>query len=125
MVDILSLIIGFGIGVIVVGIAIEFGTRKPMKTSPSSRPAHTWSIDEISNPKIMAEYLLDVDLPRNAKVIVNKYKEGLNFEGVDIRRNPSIKGNFIIGDDRALILAGPIKKDEIGFCSMTHFTLPF
>jgi len=115
MVDILSLIIGFGIGVIVVGIAIEFGTRKPVKTTSSSRPAHKWSIEEISNPKIMAEYLGDIDIPKNAKLIVNKYKEDLNFDGIDVRRDPTLKGNFIIGDDRALILAGPIKRDEVAF----------
>lgn len=115
MVDILSLFIGFGIGVIVVGIAIEFGTKKPMKPAPSSRPAHRWSIEEISNPKIMAEYLGDIDIPKNAKLIVNKYKEGLSFDGIDVRRDSTLKGNFIIGDDRALILAGPIKRDEIAF----------
>ena len=115
MVDILSLIIGFGIGIIVVGIAIEFGAKKTVKPLPSSRPAQKWSIEEISNPKIMAEYLGDIEIPKNAKLIVNKYKEGLNFDGVDVRRNPTIKGNFIIGDDRALILAGPIKKDEVAF----------
>ena len=26
-----------------------------------------------------------------------------------------LKSDFIVGDDRALILAGPIKKDEVGF----------
>lgn len=115
MMDILSLIIGFGIGVIVVGIAIEFGTKKTPKASPSSRPANEWSITEISNPKIMAEYLGDIEIPKNSKLLVNKYKDTVSFDGVDVRKNNSIKGNYILGDDRALILAGPIKKDEIGF----------
>ncbi|RLF40211.1 MAG: hypothetical protein DRN12_05920 [Thermoplasmata archaeon] len=113
--DILSLVIGFGLGVIIVGIAIEFGTRKPVKPTSASRPAHKWSIEEISNPKIMAEYLGDIDIPKNSKLIVNRYKEGLNFDGIDARRDPTLRGNFILGDDRALILAGPIKKDEVAF----------
>ena len=47
--------------------------------------------------------------------IVNKYKDTQNLKGLDVRKNKDIKGNYIIGDDRALILAGPLKKDEVGF----------
>jgi hypothetical protein len=37
------------------------------------------------------------------------------FAGIDVKEHAGIKGNIIIGDDRVLILAGPIKKDEVGF----------
>ena len=37
--DVISLIIGFAIGMIVVGIAIELGTKRTTGTAPASRHA--------------------------------------------------------------------------------------
>jgi hypothetical protein len=115
MMDILSLFIGFGIGVVVVAIAIEFGTKRTTKQTPSSRRTTDWSLQEIKNPKIMAEYLGDIDIPRNSQVLVHKYKTGRNFDGSYARRSNGIRGNYILGENRALILSGPVKSDELGF----------
>ena len=113
--DIISLIIGFIIGVVLVGLAIEIGSKKTNPVTSASKKAKTWSISEISNPKIMAEYLSDVEIPKNSKVIVNTYKNKDMLAGIDVKEHKGIKGNFIVGDDRALILSGPVRKDEIGF----------
>ncbi len=115
MVDILSILIGFGIGVIVVAIAIEFGTRKSIKQFPTSRRTYDWNIKEISNPKIMAEYLGDIEIPKNSKLLVNRFKDKRNMQGINVKQSSQIMGNYILGDDRVLILAGPVKKDEMGF----------
>ena len=112
---VISLIVGFVIGVIVVGIAIEFGIKKTSRATPASKHTKKWSISEISNPKIMAEYLGDVELPKDSKILVNKYKDKEMFAGLDVKKHSGIKGNYIVGDDRALILSGPVKKDELGF----------
>ena len=113
--DIISLIIGFTIGVIIVTLAIEIGMKKSSQTTPASKHTKKWSISEISNPRVMAEYLNDVDLPKDSKVLVNKYKTKATFAGLDVKEHKGIKGNYIVGDDRALILAGPIKRDEVAF----------
>jgi len=113
--DVISLILGFIIGVVIVGIAVEFGTKKKQNISPSSKHTKNWDISELSNPRIMAEYLGDIKIPKNTKIIVNKYKDAELLKDLDARKNKNIRGNYIIGDDRALILAGPMKKDEIGF----------
>jgi len=115
MIDIISLIIGFVIGVVVLGVAIEFGLKKKPENAPASRHTKNWSIYEISNPRIMAEYLGDIDIPKNSKVLVNRFKDKEMLKGLDVKKHSEIKGNFIIGDDRALILAGPVKQDEVGF----------
>jgi hypothetical protein len=115
MVDILSIIIGFGLGVIVVAVAIEFGLRKPVKHFPTSRRTFDWNIKEISNPKIMAEYLGDIEIPKNSRLLVNRYKDKHSMKGINVKQSAQIKGNYILGDDRVLILAGPVKKDEMGF----------
>jgi len=113
--DVISLIIGFIIGVVLVGLAIELGSKKATQVTSASKRAKSWSISEISNPKIMAEYLSDIEIPKNSKVIVNTYKNKKLLTGIDVREHKGIKGNYIVGDDRALILSGPIRKDEIAF----------
>lgn len=113
--DVISLGLGFIIGVIVVGIAVEFGTKKKQNNTPQSKHTKKWDISEISNPRVVAEYLGDIEIPKNTKVIVNKYKNDELLKGLDVRKNSNIKGNYIIGDDRALILAGPLKDGELGF----------
>jgi hypothetical protein len=114
--EIISLVIGFALGVVVVALAIEVGMKKTSKVEPTSKEAKGWNLSEISNPRIMAEYLGDdVELPKGSKVIVNQYKDKSMFAGIDVKEHAGVKGNIIIGDDRVLILAGPIKKDEVGF----------
>ena len=113
--DIVSMVIGFIIGVIIVSIAIEIGSKRTSSKTPNSKHTKKWSISEVSNPRIMAEYLSDVEIPKNSKVIVNRYKDKNVLKGLNAKENKNIKGNFILGDDRALILAGPIHKNEIGF----------
>lgn len=113
--DIFALILGFFIGVIVVGLAIEIGIKKMTTTTPASKHTKTWKISEISNPRVMAEYLSNVELPKGSKVLVNKYKDKDLLTGLEAREHKGIRGNFIVGDDRALILAGPVKKDEVAF----------
>jgi hypothetical protein len=113
--DIISFIIGFVIGLVVLGVAIELGTKKKPDISPTSKHTKNWNISEINNPRIMAEHLGDIDIPKNSKVLVNFYKNKENLEGLNVKEHESVKGNFIVGDDRALILSGPMKKDELGF----------
>ena len=114
MMDIISLGIGFIIGVIVVAVAIEFGSKKTKDAMPSSRRTNKWDVSEIENPKILAEYLGDINLPQQSRILVNKYRDINRFKGLNARRNTNIKGNYILGDDRALILSGPLKENEFG-----------
>ena len=112
--DIATFIIGVIVGVVVVALAFELGMRKTSKSEPSSRSTLAWSLSEIVNPRIVAEFLVDVDIPKNSKLIVNQCRDDSLLLGLNVRKSSDVKGNFIIGDDRALILAGPMKKDEIG-----------
>lgn len=113
--DILSLVVGFAIGIIVLGLVIEIGIKKSSQTTAASKHTKKWSISEIANPRIMAEYLSDVELPQNSKILVNQYKNKERLAGLDAKEHKGIRGNYIVGDDRALILAGPVKKDEMAF----------
>ena len=115
MVDILSLAGGFIFGVIVLAIAIEFGFKKSVPKTPKTRKTDKWNFKEFQNPKIMAEYLGDIKLPSNSKVLVNKFKDKELLNGINAKRSKMIKGNYILGEDRALILSGPLKSNEHAF----------
>ncbi len=112
--DVIAFTIGVIFGVIVVGIAIELGMKKTNEKQPSSRPTHKWNLSDISNPRIIAENFGDLDLPKNAKLVVNQYNDKTQFSGIEAKAHSGIRGNFILGDDRALIFSGPIKKDSLG-----------
>jgi len=112
--DVVAFIIGLIIGVVAVGFAIEIGMRRVSKAQPATRPTHKWSIAEIANPRIIAENMGVIELPKNAKIVVNEYPNPAMFQGMEVKHHAGIRGNFILGDDRALILSGPIKQDELG-----------
>ena len=112
--DVVAFIIGLIIGVITVGLAIEIGMRRVNKSQPATRPTHKWSIAEITNPRIIAENMGAIELPKNAKVVVNEYQDGMLLKGLEVKQHSGIRGNYILGDDRALILSGSIKQDELG-----------
>jgi hypothetical protein len=112
--DVVAFIVGLIIGVITIGVAIEIGMKRVNKAQPATRPTHKWSITEIANPRIIAENMGAIELPKNAKIVVNEYENGMNLKGIDVKRHSGIRGNFILGDDRALILSGSIKQDGLG-----------
>jgi hypothetical protein len=109
MVDIISLIVGFVVGIVAVSIAIELGWKKeePMETC---KIAKKWSLTEIRNPLIVAEKL-KMDMPKNSKVVVKV--ETAFSKGA--KQNSEVKGNFAIGDDRALIFSGEIREGQLAF----------
>jgi len=114
--EIVTLVLGFIIGVVIAAVAMEISFRKASRQTPASKHTKKWSISEISNPKIMAEYLSkDVEIPKGSKLLVNRVKDKTVLTGLNAREHKGIKGNFIVGDDRALILAGPVKGDEVAF----------
>jgi hypothetical protein len=112
--EIATFIIGVIVGVVAVALAFELGMKRTSKSEPSSRSTLAWSFSEIRNPKIVAEYLVDVEIPKNSKLIVNQCRDDSLLLGLNVRQSSDVKGNFVLGEDRALILAGPMKKDEIG-----------
>ncbi|MEM0493217.1 MAG: hypothetical protein QXS02_04620 [Candidatus Thermoplasmatota archaeon] len=112
--NIIVFIIGFILGVIAVAIAMEISIKKTKGSESPIRFTDTWSLSEFINPRIVAEHYIDL-LPSNkTKILVNMYKDPSFFKDAEVRQDSKVKGNFIIDDDRALILAGPMKQAEIG-----------
>ncbi|HID25658.1 MAG TPA: hypothetical protein EYP23_04260 [Thermoplasmata archaeon] len=122
--DILSIMLGIIVGAIVSMMAVGLSaTKKHEKPEPTSRYVENWSLNNLSNPRIVAEYLLDADIPRNAKVVVKQCKDISVLKGLDVKYNPNIKGCFALGDDRAIILAGPFKNNEVALINVEKHVL--
>lgn len=68
--DVLTFIIGLIIDVITVSLAIKIVMRRVNKIQPAIRTAHKWSIVEIVYPRIIAENMGAIELPKNAKVVL-------------------------------------------------------
>ncbi len=109
MLDVLSLIIGFVVGIIAVSIAIEIGWKKQEPTK-AYKMATRWSLNELHRPKIVAEKL-KMDAPRHADVVV---KARTRF-AKDAHENPEATGNFAVGDGKALVFAGEIHPGQLAF----------
>ena len=105
--DVISLIVGFVVGIIAVSIAIELSWKKE-EVVETCKIAKRWSISEISNPLIVAEKL-KMDVPRSAKVVVKV--ETAFSKGAKV--NPDAYGNFILGNDKALIFSGEIREGQL------------
>ena len=114
METVVGFIIGFILGIIVVALAIELGMRKTHNEQPTSRPTHTWSVDEIENPRIIAESLGAIKLPSDARVVVNRCQDKNMLKGLQVKEHPGIRGNYIVGDDRALIISGSLTPNALG-----------
>lgn len=111
--DVISFGVGLVIGAIISLMALSIALPKRReRNEPSSRYTSNWSLSTLTNPRIVAEYLLDVDIPPGARVVVKQCKDKEKLKGLNVRYNPNVKGCFALGEDRAIILAGPFKNRE-------------
>ncbi|RLF54911.1 MAG: hypothetical protein DRN13_01550 [Thermoplasmata archaeon] len=109
---IVSALIGFVAGAILAVIAMSMiSPRKEESHEPASRFTSKWSLDSLTNPRIVAEYLLDADIPQGARIVVKQCKDKDKLRGLNVRYNPNVRGCFAIGEDRAIVLAGPFKEN--------------
>jgi hypothetical protein len=108
-VDLISLIIGFVVGIVAVSIAIELGWKKeaPVQTCKIARQ---WHLSEISRPIVVAEKL-KMQPPQNAQVVVQTH----TAYSKDAKQHSDVTGNFVLGSDRALIFAGEIREGQMAF----------
>ncbi|MCD6107887.1 hypothetical protein B6U70_01560 [Euryarchaeota archaeon ex4484_162] len=123
--DPLSLLIGFIIGLIAATMAIEFGMRKPIESTfkSTARLTYMWSLSEIKNPRLVAEYLDEMMIPKNAKVVFKECSDTKVLEDVSARKNEDIRANFVLGDERALLILGPVREGQMGVWIIDPFIL--
>jgi len=88
-------------------MAIELGWRKEPLTH-TCKLTDVWSLTELKNPLIMAEQL-HITPPQNAKVVV----ANTILQKGNVKKHPRVRGNFALGENRALLFTGEIKPGKL------------
>lgn len=113
--EVLSTLVGFVVGVVAAGIAVELGLKKWFSAPDSSKLTTIWSLTELQSPEIVATSLhAGVEVPANARIVsagdVPPSRKGLN-----VRRNTEARGSFAIDAHRAraVLFLGAIEKGTL------------
>src|SRR5688500_15491520 len=94
--DVLSTFIGFIIGIVAAGFAVELGLKKLFAPPENSKLTTVWSLSELQSPEIVATSLADgVDVPKSARVVASNKMPPAKKE-FQLRRNAEAKGSFAL-----------------------------
>ena len=88
-------------------MAIELGWKKETSTQ-TCKLTDIWSLHELKKPLIVAEKL-HMTPPENAKVVV----ANTILQKGNVKKHPGVRGNFALGENRALLFTGEIKRGEL------------
>lgn len=113
--DVLSTFIGFVVGLIAAGIAVELGLKKLFAPPDTGKLTSIWSLSELHAPEVVATTLSSaVQVPATAR-IVTAANVPPPSKGVQIRRNPEAKACFALDakQPRALLFLGGIEPGSV------------
>ena len=88
-------------------MAIELGWKKETSTQ-TCKLTDIWSLHELKNPLIVAENIHIIP-PDNAKVVV----ANTILQKGNVKKHPGVRGNFALGENRALLFTGEIRRGEL------------
>ncbi len=110
MVEIVSVLIGFLVGVVAAGFAVELGLRKLLSPPEKSKLTQVWSLNEFPRPLIASTQLAGLDVPKQSRLIVAAKYEGRR-DGFELRTSPDCHGNFVVDANapRALLFLDGIR----------------
>lgn len=113
--DVLSTLIGFIIGIVAAGFAVELGLKKLFAPPENSKLTTVWSLSELHSPEIVATALAEgVDVPKSARVVASA-KMPPSTKAYQLRRNAEAKGSFALDSQkpRALLFLGGIEPGSL------------
>lgn len=110
-VDFLWMTIGFFVGVVTAGFAVELGLKKLLSPPDSSKLTNVWSLTELPTPLIVATQIQDLALPKTAKLVTARALQ-VPRDGFEVRTNAGARANFAVDATlpRALIFLSGIEK---------------
>ena len=114
MVDVISMLLGFLVGVVAAGFAVELGLKKLFAPPEASKLTNVWSLSELPSPLIVATQIRDVTVPKNSRLVTGGSFE-LARDGFEVRKNAAAHGNFAVDavQNRALLFLGGIEKNAL------------
>jgi len=114
--DLFAFFLGFAIAAVVTFFVIYLSMRSSVPVEKSAELVSMWSIKELGlGVKGIAESADDIDLPAGSMLVVkdsgNIPQKILNT--CEIRTNPDVKGNALIGNTRAFIFSGVMSRGSL------------
>jgi hypothetical protein len=111
MLDVLSTLIGFLIGIVAAGFAVELGLKKWLAPPQASKLTTVWSLDELKSPEVVATQLgPGLQVPKTARVVTGSSAPPAKKD-FQLRRNGDAHGSFALDSQkpRALLFLGEVK----------------
>lgn len=125
--SLLSIFIGFLLGIAATGFAWHMTTRtirNPEKTKVTS----VWSLNDLAEPGtrigIVAERVEGITVPKNAKVIVPAGTldsvPASVLASCEVRMHPSVKLNAAVGKEQAVLFSGSVSPSSTAVVSINE-----
>lgn len=110
IVEPISVLIGFLVGIVAAGFAVELGLKKFLSPPESGKLTNVWSLTELASPLIVATQIADLAVPKASRM-VTAHNLQVPQEGFQVRKNGDAKGNFAVdaANNRALLFLGGIE----------------
>lgn len=110
MVETVSVLIGFLIGVVAAAIAVEFGLKKLLSPPDRSKLTQVWSLAEFPNALVAATSIHGVAPSKGARLLTAAKFDG-ERNGFELRTNAELRGSFAVDAHapRALLFLGPVE----------------
>lgn len=113
-VDLLWLSVGFIVGVAATAFALEVAFRR-VRNDEQASLTKNWTLHELSGddgpPSIVTTSLEGVDVPNRSRVLVAPGAKlpSQMAKTCEIRIHEEAKGNFVVGNGKAVFCTGPVK----------------
>lgn len=95
MVEVISMLLGFLIGLVAAGIAVELGLKKFLSSPETGKLTRVWSLSELPSPLVAATLVEGVAVPQGARVLTTKTLQAPRT-GFDLRTSPELHANFAV-----------------------------
>lgn len=114
--DLFAFFLGFAVAVVITFFVIYLSMRAKVPVEKSAELASMWSVKELGlEVKGIVESARDIDLPAGSTLVVkdSSYVPQRILNTCEVRTNPEVKGNILIGRNRAFIFSGIMSKSAL------------
>ncbi|MDY6985705.1 MAG: hypothetical protein SVE93_04800 [Candidatus Thermoplasmatota archaeon] len=114
--DLFAFFLGFAIAAVITFFVIYLSMRSSVPVEKSAELVSTWSAKELGlEVKGIVESAGDIDIPAGSMLVVrdSSYVPQKILDTCEVRTNPEVKGNMLIGRNRAFIFSGVMSKSAL------------
>jgi len=119
-VDLLALVIGFVVGGLAVGIAVEVMGRGRAQERRTTKLTTGWRIRELQDPVLVARDVLEVDVPEGTRIYASGVVEPGLFRTCKVQQVPPVRAEFAFDEKqgRALLFLAGVRPGALGLLTV-------